>query len=144
MTSQRLARLVRLKKLAEQARATELIQQRGELKTAEGALAATHEAMQAADAAVPGVVTGSELMALSEYQEALVTRAARQRVVISEQEEAVRLREEAVRSAWIDRRSMQSVQERAVERERADEARKERKTMEELTLSLRGHRGEVK
>jgi len=144
MRSRRLARLVRLKKLTEQARATELAEQRGELAVAEGALAATREAMQAADAAVPGVITGTELMALSEYQEALVLQAAQQRVVISEQEEAVRLREEAVRSAWIDRRSMQGVQERAVERERADEARKERMTMEELTHSLRGHRGEVK
>lgn len=144
MRSRRLARLVRLKKLTEQARATELAEQRGELAVAEGALAATHEAMQATDASVPGVVTGTELMALSEYQEALVLQAAQQRVVISEQEEAVRLREEAVRSAWIDRRSMQGVQERAVERERADEARKERMTMEELTLSLRGHRGEAK
>ena len=144
MRSQRLARLVRLKKFTEQARATELAEQRGELETAEGALAATHEAMQAADAAVPGVVTGTELLALSEYQEALVNRAEWQREVISEQEEAVRLREEAVRSAWVDRRSMQGIQERAVERERADEARKERMTMEELTLSLRGHRGELK
>ena len=134
MTSKRLARLVRLKELAEQARATELLEQRQSLSRAEADLAYTQGQMDA-DGHAGGVMTGSELTVISDYREHLNHRAQLESQVIRKRTSDVREAEGAVFKAWGERRSMQSVHDRAVSREELEERRLEQLEMEEMALN---------
>jgi flagellar biosynthesis chaperone FliJ len=134
MTSKRLARLVRLKELAEQARATELLEQRQSLSRAEADLAYTQGQMDSVGH-TGGVMTGSELTVISDYREHLNHRAQLESQVIRKRTSDVREAEGAVFKAWGERRSMQSVHDRAASREELEERRLEQLEMEEMALN---------
>ncbi len=140
MTSKRLARLVRLKKLAEEARATELAERRAALGVAEDDLARTRRAAETSDAALAVGASGAEVMALASYQEDLARQMQDQRAEIARRTEVVRDGEDAVREAWSSRRSLQSAQERAEAREDDAARAQERRELDELALNRRGRK----
>jgi|GEM_PF-3637202 len=134
MTSKRLARLVRLKQLAEQARATELASERQSLADAHQDLAETHARMDA-HGDVQGVVTATQLSQIADYQAHLAVQARSQTQVIAGQARLVQTAEVAVQHAWSERRSMESAQDRAADREDAEERRLEQLEMAEIALN---------
>jgi flagellar export protein FliJ len=134
MTSKRLARLVRLKELAEQARATELAERRRSLAHAESELAQTRQRIDAVEHA-GGIVTADQLVAIADYQEHLSRQVVEQKTVVAARNEGVREAEVAVHAAWTDRRSMQSVHDRATDREDAEGRRQEQLAMAEIALN---------
>lgn len=142
MTSKRLGRLVRLKKLAEQAAAVELAEEKATLDQAEVALQQTRAEAAAADRAVGrSDVTADELAMASAWQNQLGQRAKEQRVTVAEAEERVAERAVDVQSAWRDRRLLEGVHGRAVEREVAADMDAERKTNDAIALGRYGRNG---
>lgn len=138
MTSKRLARLVRLKKLAEQAQAAELADQRRSLDEAKGRLKDVHDAMDAAEATLDSGATASELVQVAAYRDHLSEEAKHRRADVAKQMKSVRAQEAEVKSAWQDRRLLEGVHGRAVEREAVEAAAKGHKAMEAIALSRYG------
>lgn len=138
MTSKRLARLVRLKKLAEQAEAAELAEQRRSLTEAKGRLDDVHRAMDEAEASLDPGATASELVQVAAYRDHLSEKAKQQRAEVAKKAISVRTQEAEVKSAWQDRRLLEGVHGRAVEREAVEAAGKAHKAMEAIALSRYG------
>lgn len=143
MTSKRLGRLVRLKKLVEASRAAELAEEQQSLTSEQARLeqlrseaAATERALVRAD------VTAEELAMASAWQDRLGERAAIQEVAVSQAEERVAERAQGVQLAWRERRLLEGVHGRAKDRESAADADKERKANDAIALRSYGRRGE--
>ena len=142
MTSKRLGRLVRLKKLAEQAAAAELAGEQQTLGQAETALQQTQDEAAAAERAIARAdVTADELAMASAWQDQLGKRARKQEATVAEVEERVAERAEEVQSAWRDRRLLEGVHGRAVERETAADMDAERKSNDAIALGRYGRKG---
>ncbi len=143
MTSKRLGRLVRLKKLVEQARAAELADEQATLGQAETALEETQAEAAAVDRAVVKTdATAEELAMASAWQAQLGKRATAQRQAVADAEERVAEQAQVVQSAWRERRLMEGVHGRAVERETAAGMDKERKANDAIALRSYGRKGE--
>ena len=138
MTSKRLARLVRLKKLAEQAQAAELAEQRRSLDDAKGELQRVHEAMDAAEATLDTGATAAEIEQVSVYRDHLSLEAKARRAEVADRAKNVRTQEAEVRTAWRDRRLLETVHEKAADREAVEEATKGHKAMEAIALGRYG------
>ncbi len=141
MTSRRLGRLVRLKKLMEQSRAADLAQEQAALGAAEADLQATHAQADALESALEGTeATADDLMMASAWQAELASRAESQREQIAQGAGRVEERTGEVQEAWKERRLMQGIHERAVSREVAVETGTENKQNEALALAAYGRR----
>ncbi len=141
MTSRRLGRLVRLKKLMEQSRAADLAQEQAALGAAEADLRATHAEADALDTALAGSeASADDLMMAAAWQAQLARKADSQRQQIAAVASRVEERTGEVQTAWKERRLMQGMHERAVSREVAAEAGAENKTNEALALNAYGRR----
>ena len=138
MTSKRLARLVRLKKLAEQAQAVELEEQRRALDEAKGRLSAVHDAMDAAEGSLEAGSSAADLVQVAAYRDHLSEQAKQSRAEVAQKAASVRDQEGEVRSAWQDRRLLEGVHGRAVEREAVETNAKDHKAMEAIALSRYG------
>ncbi len=138
MTSKRLARLVRLKKLAEQAEAAELVEQRRSLDTAKGALAKVHEAMDAAEATLDDGASAAQLEQVAMYREHLSEEATVRRAEVADRASSVRTQEAEVRTAWRDRRLLETVHDKAVDREAVEATAQGHKAMEAIALRSYG------
>lgn len=136
MTSTRLHRLVRLRKLVEDVKARELDERRTALVRAEARLDETRQEIVGLDrlAARP---SGSvhELLMVAGYQGHLEKQAASQTVVVSEREASVEEGRVVVRDAWQERRLMENLHLRAVETEAEETDRAERRTIDALALT---------
>jgi flagellar export protein FliJ len=142
MTSKRLGRLVRLKKLVEQSRAAELAEEQATLGQAEDALAQTRAEAAAADVAlVRSDATADELAMASAWQNQLGKKAKKQSEAVAEAEVRVADHTEGVQLAWRERRLLEGVHERAVDREIADDESKERKRNDDIALRTYGRKG---
>lgn len=138
MTSKRLARLVRLKRLAEQAEAAELADQRRSLDDAKSELQRVHEAMDAAEATLDAGATASELEQVAAYKDHLSLEAKARRADVADKASGVRTQEAEVRTAWRDRRLLETVHGKAADREAVEEAAKGHKAMEAIALRTYG------
>lgn len=137
MTSRRIARLVRLKRLVEQSRAVELTQREQALQRARDALEATEKEMERQDdAAGKGEPTAQELVLSARYQGLLRRQAQHQRSEVEQQSVHVELGRDDVRDAWRERRLMEGVHERAAEQEHAEQEATERKSHEAIALGI--------
>ena len=142
MTSQRLGRLVRLKKLVEQSRAAELAEEQATLGQAEGELRQTRaEAMAADHALARADVTADQLAMASAWQDQLGQRAVQQEQVVDEASRRVAEQAEVVQVAWRERRLMEGVHGRAVDREVAADEYAERKQNDAIALRGYGRTG---
>lgn len=136
MTSNRLARLVRIKHLAEQARVTELAERKQSLEAARSELAEAEARLDAVDASVDHSDPSSMLFA-SAFRDHLAGEIQQQESVVRQRVESVQTAEGSVREAWTDRRQLETARDNAVEREAQEETRREHLRMEELALTLR-------
>ena len=142
MTSKRLGRLVRLKKLKEQVAAAELAEEQQTLGQAEDELQRLRAEAEAADfAVVRPDVSPSELAMASAWQDQLGRRAAQQQGVVAVAEERVAERTGEVQEAWRDRRLLEGVHGRAVERETAADEGAERRRNDDIALRTYGRKG---
>jgi flagellar export protein FliJ len=142
MTSQRLGRLVRLKKLVEQSRAAELAEEQRTLGQAEEELERIRAEAESADRVlVRADVTATELAMAWAWQDQLGRRAVEQAEVVAVAEERVAEVAVGVQEAWRDRRLLEGVHDRAVDRELAVETGKERKLNDDIALRGYGRKG---
>ena len=136
MTSDRLSRIVRVKKLMEQARSTELAQSQSVLDEVSDSLRRTHEDLQALDEAQTAhTPTAEQLQAAAAYQVHLEHREVTVRgevVVASQQVEEDRDRVEEV---WRERRLLEDFQERVEERERLEADSAERRVADDMAIN---------
>jgi flagellar export protein FliJ len=137
MTSERLARLVRIRKLVEQSRAQELADSQRSLDEAAGEADATRDELDQLDESVAVAnPTASELQAASRYQGHLQKRLQGQAQVVQERAAEVDAGRDEVREAWRERRLMEGVHERAAAEESAEAETSERKANEAIALSI--------
>ncbi len=137
MTSKRLARLVRLRKLVEQSAAAELSERQRELDEAQEELDSTWREMEQVDQLVEeGQPSAQELVVASRYQGHLQKRARHQQEVVTSSEQQVAEGRDDVREAWRERRLMEGVHERAAAEEQAQAETSERKAHEAIALSI--------
>ena len=137
MTSQRLARLVRLRKLVEQSTAAELAERQRLLDDAEGVLDATQKEMEQVDQLVEqGQPNAQELLVASRYQGHLQKKARQQQNVIADQRVKVDEGRDDVREAWRERRLMEGVHDRAAAEEQTVAETSERKANEAIALNI--------
>lgn len=136
MTSDRLSRIVRVKKLMEQARSTELAQSQGVLNEASDSLRQTHEDLRGLDdAQTAHAPTADQLQAAAGYQVHLERREVTVRgevVVATRQVDEDRDRVEEV---WRERRLLEDFQERLEERERFEADSAERRVADDMALN---------
>ena len=136
MTSNRLKRIVRVKKLVEQARSTELAQSQNVLDEAADSLRQTHEDLQALDEAQTAhTPTSDQLQAAAAYQGHLERREATvsdEVVVATQQVEDDR---ERVEEVWRERRLLEDFQDRLIERERLEADSADRRVADDLAIN---------
>jgi len=136
MTSNRLSRIVRVKKLVEQARSTELAESQNVLDEASDSLRQTHEDLRALDdAQTAHTPTADQLQAAAAYQGHLERREGEVReevVVATHQVEEDRDRVEEV---WRERRLLEDFKDRLVERERLEADSAERRVADDMALN---------
>ena len=141
MTSNRLSRIVRVKKLVEQARATELSERQASLDEATDSLRRTHDELEALDQQqTVNNPTPGELKAAAAYQEHLEHRAESQRDDVVEQQRQVEEDRDQVRELWQERRLLEGVQDRLVERERVEEQKSESRTSDARAINSHSRR----
>jgi flagellar export protein FliJ len=144
MTSNRLARIVRVKKLVEQARSTELAQSQNVLDRAADSLRQTHEDLQALDdAQTANTPTADQLQAAAAYQGHLERQEGEVRdevVVATNQVEEDRDRVEEV---WRERRLLEDFQDRLIERERLEADSAERRVADDMALNAHIRAGQA-
>ena len=137
MTSQRLARLVRLRKLVEQSAAAELAERQRSLDDAHDDLDATQREMEQVDQLVEeGQPSAQELMVASRYQGHLSKQARKQEDVLVDQRVRVDEGRDEVREAWRERRLMEGVHDRAAAEEQTVAETSERKANEAIALNI--------
>ena len=137
MTSQRLARLVRLRKLVEQSAAAELAERQRTLDEARDELDATQREMEQVDHLVEeGQPSAQELVVASTYQGHLSKKARKQEDVIVDQRVRVDEGRDEVREAWRERRLMEGVHDRAAVQEQTVAETSERKANEAIALNI--------
>lgn len=135
MNSQRLQRLVRLRKLVEDVESRELDSRRKGLAVAEAALDETHKSLSEIDAARSQVVrTPGDLVMVSQYEAHLARIAVQQKGVIVEREAEVETQRTVVQQAWQERRLMENVHGRAVTVEREERETVERRFLDAIAL----------
>lgn len=136
MTSNRLARIVRVKKLVEQARSTELAESQASLDDANDSLRRTHEELEALDdQQTANSPTADQLQAAAVYQGHLERRAVEEQEEISHQTHRVEEDRERVKEVWQERRLLEGVQERLIERERQEAESADRRATDEIALN---------
>jgi len=136
MTSDRLSRIVRVKKLVEQARSTELAQSQNVLDQAADNLRQTHEDLQALDdAQTANTPTADQLQAAAAYQGHLERKAGEVRDEVVVAESQVEEDRERVEEVWRERRLLEDFQDRLVERERLEADSAERKVADDMALN---------
>jgi flagellar export protein FliJ len=136
MTSRRLARIVRVKKLVEQTRSTELAESQTVLDRAADDLRQTHEELQALnEAQTENTPTADQLQAAAAYQGHLERHAveALDQVVVAKQQ--VEEDREKVAEIWRERRLLEDFQERLVERERLEADSEARRVADDMALN---------
>ena len=137
MTSKRLARLVRLRKLVEQSAAAELAERQRELDEAQQELDATWREMDQVDQLVEeGQPSAHDLVVAQRYQGHLQKRARKQQSTVTSQEQVVSEGRDEVREAWRERRLMEGVHDRAAAEEQAQAETSERKAHEAIALNI--------
>ena len=136
MTSKKLARIVRVKKLMEQARSAELAERQAVLSSAAMNLRQTHEDLRSLDDAQTEVRPSAEqLQAAAAYQGHLERRAVevQEEVVVAKQQ--VEEGRGLVEEVWRERRVLEDFQERLIERERAEMDTAERRIADDMALN---------
>lgn len=137
MTSQRLARLVRLRKLVEQTAAAELAERQRGLDRAQDELEATERELEQIDELVEeSEPSAHDLVIANRYQGHLQKRARQQLGVLTNREVQVDEGRDDVREAWRERRLMEGVHERAAAEELAQVETTERKANEAIALNI--------
>ena len=135
MTSRRLARLVRLKKLAEQSKAADLVEETRALDQAVEAAEETRAAIDSIDD-LQEDASADELVAAQRWQGHLSQRLQNEQVAVSTSEVAVAEARDDVQTAWKERRLLEGVHERAAAGEQAEADSAERKSYESIALGI--------
>ena len=136
MTSDRLARIVRVKKLMEQARSTELAESQASLDGAADSLRQTHEELYALDVQqTENRPTAAQLKAAAAYQGHLELRAVDELAEVAHQRQRVDEDRDRVREVWQERRLLEGVQDRLVQKEREELESAERRVVDEMALN---------
>jgi len=136
MTSNRLSRIVRVKKLVEQARSTELAESQNTLTEAADALRQTHEDLQALnEAQTENTPTADQLQAAAAYQGHLEQRSVEVRDEVVVAKKQVEEDRERVEEVWRERRLLEDFQDRLVERERLEADSAERRIADDMALN---------
>ncbi len=133
MTSKRLARLVRLKRLMERSHLSELQRRRAELESAEQQLQDTKERLHSAPTGSRESVADLEQEA--RYREHLAEQADVQRDTVTDCSEEVNSGEVKVRGAWTERRLFEHIHGRAALREAEDMRRQDWRANDAVALN---------
>lgn len=147
MSLKRLARLVRVRKLVEQAKSAELAEHQSSLSAARQALDDTQEELCAVDFQQRlSAPTAEQLTMAAAYQGRLEKQAAEQIDDVVECARSVEAGRSAVREVWQERRLMEEVHDRASERERAEAESVDRRKQDDLALGAfaRRQKGETR
>ena len=145
MSVKRLARLVRVRKLVEQSKSSELVERQTLLSDARKALDDTQEELCAVDFQQRlSSPTAEQLEMAAVYQGHLEQEAARQVDQVVERARSVEEGRNEVREVWRERRLMEEVHDRASEKERAEAESVDRRKQDDLALGAfaRRQRGE--
>ena len=135
MTSKRLARLVRLKKLVEETKVTELADKRRSLDAAAHDLDCTDEEIERLHESKLPEPTAQDLQVAARYQRHLAVRRDVQQKVVVERETEVERSREVVQDACRDRRLFEGLHERASTLEEEEHIAEERRELEAIGLS---------
>ena len=135
MTSKRLARLVRLKKLAEQSKAAELAEEHRQLDEAVEAAEEKRSAIESLDD-LDAEATAEDLVAAQRWQGPLSKQQRAAEAAVTSQEEVVADARDEVQTAWKERRLLEGVHERAAAGEQAEADSAERKSYESIALGI--------
>lgn len=144
MTSKRLARLVRLKKLVERQKVADLVAEErrlsdaaAEVEATRGEIEALHERVETQD------VSADEMLAASRWKGHLARKLQKRRGAVVEQAAQVDSVRDGVKEAWRERRLMEGMKERAASVEAEEAATGERKEYEAIALSVYSRRGKT-
>ncbi len=142
MTSKRLSRLVRLKKLAERQKAADLAAEQRRLDDAKASADATRAEIDALQERKESTdVSPAELVAANRWQGHLARKLQREEDAVVEQAAEVDSTRDDVQAAWRERRLLEGMHERAADAEAAEAEAGERKEYEAIALSVYSRRG---
>ena len=135
MTSKRIQRLVRIKKLVEDGHARELFDRQEGLRSAREREAITRSHLVQLDATAAQLQgSAADLRLVAEYEASLLSKVEAEGKVVLEREVHVEAGRERVTEAWRDRRLMETVQNRVVLSETDQRERGERKVLDAIAL----------
>ncbi|MCP4869512.1 MAG: hypothetical protein GY898_12430 [Proteobacteria bacterium] len=144
MTSKRLERLVRLKKLVERQKAADLVAEERRLSDATAQAEATQAEIDAVDEGTGTQdVSAEDMLAANRWRGHLARKLQKDQGAVVEQAAQVSNVRTDVQEAWRERRLMEGMKDRAVTAEAEEAAVGERKEYEAIALSVYSRRSKT-